>query len=847
MTSKTALKACLLAAAGLTPFAALAARAADPVPAASPESLSQVQEVIVTIQKRAQNKIDVPIALTAETGDFLQRMGIYDLHDAMMYVPGVYEENHSVNDPVFVIRGQSTDDLGPTSDPRITLFQDGVDISRQAGSYTELFDMQRIEVSKGPQTTLFGRSAEVGAISEIQNKADPSSFDWSLRAEGGNYNENLFQGMVNIPLSEDFAVRAAFSHRDRDGYIDNLSGGGALNSIDADAGRIGFTYRSGDRINANLIFNYERDAPTSESFKSGTFEPTNPTTGAVLGNLSPYSPAYLAGSLDGKSLGLRREVYGVTALIDLKLNDAFSLHSTSAYRKFDGEEVFDPDGFSFPLLTVGDDEWQHQVSQDVRLNWNPGGAFSGFVGASYFSEYVGYRIPELYDEPELLALLTGTLSRTNPNPGPAAFYSLNAVEAPELQGLVYKYSNGHYLLSTPQAQAIANNLGMHQEESTTGASTDAYDVYGDFSWKATSKLTLDAGLRYTNERKTTTFSSQVDGSRSILGGALGAAELIAEGGPYAAEGAGILNALAVPGAATIPESAGYPVPYFGLQDQPTAGTSSASTNDSQLTWRVNASYKLTPLQNVYFSYGRGELPGSISAGPPATPGGAAVFTKASPEKLDSYEVGYKGLILNRHLELEGALFYYNYSDFQIPVLVGTTFVTEDAGQATDYGFEGQATWRFNRWFDAFGTYTYNHGRFDTGAYKGNQFRQNPENAFTLGATARYFALGGTFDFTPSYMYRSKVFFEIANDNPNLTAGQLLPPLQHNEVQDGYGLLNLRAGFAPNKAHWRVELFCANCTNTQYLKDAGDTGEDIGIPAYVAGEPRTFGISVTIRR
>jgi iron complex outermembrane receptor protein len=368
--------------AALSAGAALAADAPAPSPATTTEA-AQVQEVIVTVQKRPQNKIDVPIALTAYNGDFLQKMGVYDLHDASMYIPGVYEENHSVNDPVIVIRGQSTDDLGPTSDPRITVFQDGVDISRQAGSYTELFDMQRLEVSKGPQTTLFGRSAEVGAVSEIQNKADPSAFDWSLKVEGGNYDYNMVQGMVNIPLGDDFAVRLAYDHRDRDGYIDNLAGGGALNSIDSDAGRIGFTWKPGDRLNANLIFNYERDAPTSESFKSETFEPTNPTTGQVLGNTSPYSSAYLSGSLDNKSLGLRREVYGVTSLIDLKLTDAFTLHSTSAYRKFDTEEVFDPDGFSFPVLTVGDDTWQHQVSQDLRLNWNPGGAFSGFVGASY--------------------------------------------------------------------------------------------------------------------------------------------------------------------------------------------------------------------------------------------------------------------------------------------------------------------------------------------------------------------------------------------------------------------------------------------------------------------------------
>jgi outer membrane receptor protein involved in Fe transport len=840
----TAFAASLLAAVSLAPLCA-PAYAAD-APAAAPADQTQLGEVIVTVQKRSQNKLDVPIALTAITGEDFETLSIHDLHDASLYIPGVYEENHSVNDPVLVIRGQSEDDQLPTADPRISVFMDGVDISRQGGAYTELFDMQRLEVSKGPQTTLFGRSAELGAISEIQNKAQIGQFDWSLKAEGGNYDYSLFQGMMNIPVDDTFAVRAAVSARNRQGYIDNLAGGSPLNSINSDAGRLGFTWKPNDKLNANLILNYELDSPTSESFKSETFAPSNPATGQVIGNTSPFTAASLSGAIDGKGLGIRREVYGATALIDYQLNSAWALHSVTAYRKFDGEEAFDPDGFSFPLLTVGDDEWQDQVSQDVRLNWTPGGAVSGFVGASYFNEDVQYRIPELYDEPLVLADVTGVLNRRSSSTYPLAYYTSPLVMAQELQGLAYqKYG---YLMSSAQAAGIANNLGMHEEESTLGATTNAYDVYGDFDWKATDKLDLDAGLRYTNERKVTSFASQVDGTRSVLGGVLGALALPAGATSAASlaalkyEQAQLLGGLALPGAASL----AFPLPNFALQDQPTAGTSSQGLNYSGLTWRLNATYKIAPLQNVYASYGRGELPPSLSAGPPSAPGGAAVFTKTAAEKLDSYEVGYKGLVADRHLELEGALYYYNYSDFQIPVLVGTQFVTEDAGRASTYGFEGQATWRFNHWLDAFATYAYTHGRFDSGAYKGNQFRQTPENAVTLGGTARYAALGGTFDFTPSYAWRSKVFFEIANDNPALTAGQLVTPVVFNEYQNAYGLMNMRAGFSPDKGHWRVELFCTNCINTQYLKDAGDTGEDLGLPTYIAGEPRMYGITVILR-
>ena len=837
--SKTVLKAALLAAVSLSPFAAGAAFAADAAPADSATpAATQVSEVIVTVQKREQKQIDVPIALTTLTGQDLAKLGLYDLHDASVYVPGVYVQNQSVNDVGIVIRGVTTDDLSPTLDSRISIYQDGVDISRLGGAYTELFDMQRLEVAKGPQTTLFGRSALIGAFSEIENKPVIGDYDWNVHVEGGNYDYALVQAMVNIPIDDEFAARIAIDHRSREGYIPDVLGGRALDSLDSDAARLGLTWKPTNDFSDNLIVNYEMDRPSAVSFKSKTFDPANPTTGQVLGNTSPFTGAALAGSIDGKSLGITREVGGVTNLADWKLNDAWSLHSITAFRKFDGEEVFDPDGFSFPFLTGGSDEWQHQYSQDLRLNWNPGGQFSAFVGASYFDEHAEYRIPLEFDERVALATLTGVLNRTSPVTGPLAAYTNPALMAAELQGVAFQKFG--YILSPTLAQGIANNLGMHEEESTEGIDNKAADVYGDFNWKPTDRLELDFGLRYSSEQKSTQFSSQEDGSRSILGGFLGASE------EPAAIRNQLLGALAVPGAATIPESAAFPLPMFGLQDQPTGAPGGSSLTDNGLTWRVNAKYDVAPSQNVYISYARGRLPATLSAGPPAVPGGAAVFTEAQAETLDSYEAGYKGLLLDRHLDLEGSVYYYKYNHFQTQVLVGTNFVTEDAGAATTYGFEGQAAWRFNELVDAFATYAYTHGRFDNGAYKGNQFRLTPENALSVGMTARYPALNGMFDITPSYVWRSKVFFDDTDANPALQAGQLIEPLVFDEFQKAYGLLNVRAGYAPTQGNWRVEAFVTNATNTKYLKDAGNTGEDLGLPTYIAGEPRMFGLSFTLR-
>jgi outer membrane receptor protein involved in Fe transport len=190
---------------------------------------NQVQAIIVTAQKREQDPINVPITLTAYTGAFLDKIGVQDIHDLSLHTPGFFLQNQSVNDPGLVMRGITTDSTDPTQEPRVSIYLDGVSISQIDAASVELFDLERVEVAKGPQTTLFGRAALTGAVNIIENKASEAGFDWSLHAEGGNYNYGLIEGMVNIPLGDTFAIRIAGRDKVRDGDIHNVLGGPALN------------------------------------------------------------------------------------------------------------------------------------------------------------------------------------------------------------------------------------------------------------------------------------------------------------------------------------------------------------------------------------------------------------------------------------------------------------------------------------------------------------------------------------------------------------------------------------------------------------------------------------------
>lgn len=791
----------------------------------SAETENRLSEIVVTAQKREQSAIDVPITLTAYSGATLERLDVRDFHDLSQFTPGFYVQNQSPNDAGFVMRGLTTDSGDAADEPRVSIFQDGVDISKSRGSYVELFDVQRVEVDKGPQSTLYGRSALIGAVDIIQNKASERGFDWNARVEGGDYNYGDVEGMVNIPLGDDLAVRFSGRYRRRDGYTPNLLGGAAFNSVDTGAVRMAVNWRPSAKLNTDFIFNYQRDAPTGTGFKSETFDPTNPTTGKVLGDTSPYSGAALSAPsdfVDGSKLGIHREVWGATELVDYKINQVLRLSSITAFRHFNSREVYDPDGFSYPVLTAGEDTYDNQISQELRLNYDDGHRLSGFVGVNVFADQGKYSVPMEVDERAGLALYANLLNRSYAVPTSLAVIDNAATSAAILEQAFH--------LPALLAQGIASNLNTHyQDVYTDGNRTEALDVYADGTYRITDQFQVSAGIRNSLERKTTSFAARNSNGASVLG------MLLTD--PSLAN----LMAAAVPGRPGLAN--------FGVQTNPTANNGDTDYDhltDDGLSWRLNGLYKLDPTTSVYLTYARGRRPEVLSVTGPSTPNGNAIFTKVPAETVDDVELGAKTLTLGRRLDLAGALFYYSYNNFQTTQEVGTQFITTNAGKASDYGFEGQANYSVNAYLDLFGTYTYSHGRFDSGLYKGNHFRLTPDHMVSLGLTARYPALAGVFEFTPTAVYRSKAYFDDDNSKAALMTGDLITPISFNQYQTGYALLDLRLSYQPNGRPWKLAAFMTNATNTRYLKDAGNTGQDLGLPTYIAGEPRMFGFAFSIR-
>ncbi len=772
-------KSCLLAAGSLLSMSmVMPAMAQD----AEQGGAANLGEIIVTAQKREQSSIEVPLALTAYSGEFLREIGVQEFEELSLFVPGFEVQNQSPNNPGFVIRGITSDSGESTTEPRVSVFQDGVSISRSRGSYIELFDNERIEIAKGPQSTLYGRGALIGAVNVVQNKAELDQYGADAEAEFGNFNYYMLGGAVNVPLAQGLALRVSGRVKERDGFVENLLGGEDFNSTDTQALRVALRAQPSERLTADIIVNLQWDNPSGTSFKSVAYNPTDPNTGAVIGDTGRNSGAALTtapGFENDQVLGLDREVMGVTGLVEYEISDALSLSSITAFRQFNGVEVFDPDGFSLPILVFAEDAKGDMASQELRLNFDAGGPVTAFAGVSYFWEKGSQRVPLRTNELLFALLNSGGLPRPN--------------------GLSLPVVN-----SIPALAALKTN---HTETFTNYGETKAIDVFADATWAVTDRLELTAGVRFTSEDKESGYGATLDNGSSVLGR----------------------------GASPVPR---------GLIIQPTLDgvPQYQSIEDDGVTYRAVARYELAETVNVYASYATGRRPVVLSVGGPTTPGGNVRFTELPSEEVESLELGAKGEFFGRTLTLEGSVYDYKYENFQTSIRNDAgQFVTINAGEASSYGYEGQGSWRPNDMFTAFATYAYNHSRFDIGAFEGNRFRLSPDHSYSVGARVSARALGGEFAAIPTYTWQSKVFFDNNNDRTDLQTTDRAV----DEFQDSYGLMNLRLSYTPDNANWEVTAFGSNLLEEDYIKDAGNTGDSFGIATFIAGEPRYYGIGFSV--
>ena len=790
-------------------------------------------EVIVTTQKKKQSSLEIPVAVSAVTGSVMEKLNLHQLDDVAQFTPGVQIQLQSPNNPGYVIRGVTSDDGEAYSQPRVSVFMDGVSTSRSRASAVELFDLERMEVAKGPQGTLFGRGAEIGGISIIRHKP-VDNLSGELSMNYGSYNQRQVTGFINTPIIKGkLANRFAFDYDARDGFIKNEAGG-RLNGKNALAFRNSTQWWANDDTSIGLILDYQHDDYPGTSFHS-----INP----MYGSSDPNSTANLEA---GKQLGIKRNVGGVLLNIDHNINQRWSFNSISGFRAFNSNERFDADGTYLPLLLCQEKEKGTQFSQEFRFNYDDKNRFSGFVGASYFYEnssqdvnakanlqylypvfiqksvkaslsskidgvkqLLSQNLPDAY-KPMVDAALAQLMNKWFPeNPAvddngklvpqtttPDIYgdlkTALGAVGMNLDQLLAGMGDNGSIIQATLQGLSAKPLDTAYTEQGKNYGINQAVELYADGTLKLTKNLNFTLGVRGTYENQETGYSSS-----------------------------------------TVPSMFG------AVLYHPTEGGNKVTAKDSYWSWVGRAALNyMIGRNNIYASLSRGRRPGVLYFN-----NDPKDFETLKPEIIYSYEAGVKGSLLQGRLNYDFCAYYYDWYNYQTSVFNATTskYEYDDAGRAHSFGIEASISYSPCRYLNLFGNWSYIEGKFndkdDNGnaqRFAGNRFRLTPKNSFAAGFDLNIpTGKNGSIYFRPTYSWKSKVFFEESNE-PDLT-------------QDAFGLLNFTAGYRmkPGKVYYEIGAFGKNILDEKYVVDAGNSGRQIGFPTYVGGTRSVIGVMFKI--
>ena len=447
------------------PIAALAQEAPAPQAGAEPpQEVVGLEEVVITAQKRQQSLQDVPLSVSAFTAETLSAGRMMDIRSIVDFTPGFSGNTADGFTDALSIRGISTNDFGIGGDPSVAVFEDGIWAGRTGGVMTSMYDVERVEVVKGPQGTLFGRNSIAGAVSILTNKPD-SEFGASAELSLADHDEIEAIGMVNIPINDTWAMRFAGYHLENDGYLTNLAGGDDLGFHDVSAARGSLRY-TGDSVDATLIMSYEDREQDPSVYWVPAAGLSDDEVNTDLGD-------------DGIN---ESDVFDARLLLEWSLANDYTVTSLTGYKKFNFHYLEDYDGGP---ERVNDYRQVNEVdywSQELRLNSPSDGKVTWFAGASVYEENIDGLFDYIYDEDALCRAVSIT-------------------EAPDFDGPAAGCDDPNFETYWEEDIDPADILEGKVERSFVDVTSRGWAVYGDFTWAISDRLDLTAGARYTFDEK----------------------------------------------------------------------------------------------------------------------------------------------------------------------------------------------------------------------------------------------------------------------------------------------------------------------------------------------------------
>lgn len=780
---------------------------AQPAPEAT-EDTATGNEIIVTATKREQTLQDVPVAVSVASAEAIERAQIRDVRDLQSLVPSLrVAQTQAIFATTYSIRGFGSSGNNAGLEPSVGMFVDGVYRSRSVGQVSDLADLQRVEVLRGPQSTLFGKNASAGVIS-IVTKEPQYDFGGNVEASYGNYDAMVLRGYVTGPVSDSAAASLSAGYNRRDGYITDLGYDGKSNNRDRWFARGQLKIEPNSQMRVRLIADYDRIAEiccSVSNFRSaipGATQAILAMGGMVNDPAEPFADIVYS-SRPSKNV---IDSYGLSGQVDYDIGP-LRVTSITALRKTRSDSDHDADFTSGDIVATNRNLLDIKTfTQEMRVSTNLDGSFNFLLGGYYFNEKAFHSQD----------LRFGSQFRTY------ADLITNG-------GITQLEQSLHYAPGTFQGagQGLYEDFHLNNE---------AWSIFGDVDVQLARHLTLTLGLNYTHDAK-----DVVSSSRST----------------------DVFSSLSLPPNLSALADLQFVPPFLDFPNAVEGGR----TRDGNWSNTVRLAYEFSDTLNAYvarstgfkassFNLSRDSRPTAadlvlLQAADLATPNLSSGSRFAKPEKSELYELGVKGNwgIASANF----TVFKQSIKNFQANLFLGTGFALSNAEKQSTFGVEFDGMVKPLPELSLTMAVTYLDPRYDTfrlsplGDQSGDRITTIPQISATWGAQwdqplANDDHIVARVDFhyesevTP-VMGFTKFIGTLPGGGPDYAPAKLAAMPFRHDVNDLNASLTyaLRGGL-------ELTVWGRNLLNDRYVTDMFDSvAQPRALSGYV-NKPRTYGVS-----
>lgn len=811
-------------------------------------------EIIVTATKRSETLQNTPIAVSVTTAAQIENAQMHDLIDLQSAVPSLrvaqFQSSANTN---FIIRGFGNGANNAGIEPSVGVFIDGVYRSRSAAQVSDLPNLERVEVLRGPQSTLFGKNASAGVISIVTQRPQ-YEFGGAVEATYGNFDAITVKGNITGPISENIAFSIAGNMNQRDGYVRDLNLGEKVNDRNRWGVRGQLLIEPTEALSIRLIGDYDKIDENCCAAGNVLAGPTMGITDFIVGGTSvnredPFSDRVYNNFFSSNMI----KNYGGSAQIDYDLGGV-ALTSITAYREVHSDANQDSDFNAADLLGEKSDNVDIKTfTQEVRLASDFDGPINFLIGGYYFHEKIRQQ-SNLYFGKDTRAYADALIQNaSNGNLDVAlleTMLGLSDGDPTQYQGAFFK-----------------QHTGMTEDYRLTNKS---WSIFGNIDFDITDRLRLTVGGNYTQDRKR--FSANVlndevfstidfDSPNYTTFRELALTMLVPGIDPLDAAYLAANPTITLPDGSSANPFAGlrplqFMPQYLNLPNVVEPGR----TRDKDFAWNVRAAYELTDTVNIYATYATGFKASSVNLSRDARPLAsdmAAIKAAgldlpnlvsgtrfAGPEESEVYEFGLKAQWSVAALNL--AVFKQSIKGFQSNIFTGTGFALANAGKQSTVGFEFDGSVRPADGLNLNLAVTYLDPKFDSfvnsafGDISGRRPAGIPDLSVTAGATYTHHFSGGTRAILHGdYQYESPV--QVVDGFSGFGSVPLGLEIARG-IKREVNQFNASVTFAlPNGLE--LGLWGRNLTDQRYLITAFDSVAQQGSISGYANQPRTYGGTV----